>query len=91
MKILLKVQKVLEPRESIEILQSFESFLKNKNKNKMKNKNKNIKKQNKKRKTKSKKHKLIFFYLYIIYTASCTTKTIYNDRQSKFGYIDACD
>jgi len=44
-----------------------------------------------KMKNKMKKHKLIFFYLYIIYTASCTTKTIYNDRQSKFGYIDACD
>jgi hypothetical protein len=36
MKILLEVQKVLEPRESIEMLQSFESFLKNKMKNKMK-------------------------------------------------------
>ena len=47
--------------------------MKTKIKNKMKNKNKNEKKHEK---TKSKKHKLIFFYLYIIYTASCTTKTI---------------
>ena len=36
MKTLLEVQKVLEPRESIEILQSFESFLTNKNKMKTK-------------------------------------------------------
>jgi len=42
--------------------------MKNKNKNKIKNKMKNIKKNQ------SKKYKLIFFYLYIIFTASCTTQ-----------------
>ena len=41
-------------------------------KNKIKNKMKKHQKTSKKKQ--SKKHKLIFFYLYIIYTASCTTQ-----------------
>jgi hypothetical protein len=53
--------------------------------------NQNEKQKEKKNEKTKEKIKIDFFLFILSLYRFLITKTIYNDRQSKFGYIDACD